>query len=138
MVASRVKKNIFFTQIVFTQTIPYFRLGIFEERLIIDVNYYLQSLLIQPSFKHIPLLMCCLKNQANSKSISMKNASPKHIQLSVGQSTRPLAKTTEQSIQVNPWVNKALTQKKASTSNLQSSQMVEVHFAFSKSILNKR
>lgn len=68
----------------------------------------------------------------------MKNASPKHIQLSVGQSSRPLAKTTEQPIQVNHWVNKALTQKKATTTNLQSSQMVEVHFAFSKSILNKR
>ncbi|MGH1336474.1 MAG: hypothetical protein ACRBFS_10130 [Aureispira sp.] len=68
----------------------------------------------------------------------MKNMSPKSIQLTVNQCNRPFAKTVNQPIQVNSWVNTALAKRQVGTTNRNSSQMVEVHFAFSKSILNRR
>jgi hypothetical protein len=68
----------------------------------------------------------------------MKNKSPNSIQLSLGQTKRSFAESTERPVQVNSWVNTALTKKQASTEQRGSSQMVEVHFAFSKSILNRR
>lgn len=68
----------------------------------------------------------------------MKKTSPSTIQLTLSQSKRPFAAPTKRPIQVNSWVNTALSKRQASSSNHDSSQMVEVHFAFSKSILNKR
>lgn len=68
----------------------------------------------------------------------MKNQSPSSIQLTLSQSQRPLALAKERPIQVNSWVNTALAKRTASKSQRSPSQMVEVHFAFSKSILRKR
>lgn len=68
----------------------------------------------------------------------MKNMSPNNIQLSVGQNKRPFVAPKPCTIQVNSWVNKALSKTQINTSKSGPSQMVEVHFAFSKSILNRR
>lgn len=68
----------------------------------------------------------------------MKNKSLNSIQLTLGQSKPPLAKSTERPIQVNSWVNTALAKKREKSTTKGPSHMVEVHFAFSKSILNRR
>lgn len=68
----------------------------------------------------------------------MKDKSLNSIQLTIGQSKPPSAKSVERPIQVNSWVNTALAKKQEKSSHNGPSQMVEVHFAFSKSILNRR
>jgi hypothetical protein len=68
----------------------------------------------------------------------MKNKSPNNIQLSIGQSKRPFVESKPRTVQVNSWVNTALAKTQISTSKSGPCQMVEVHFAFSKSILNRR
>ncbi|MFK7797607.1 MAG: hypothetical protein AB8E82_09145 [Aureispira sp.] len=68
----------------------------------------------------------------------MKNKSPRKIQLSVVQNKRPFVESKPCTIQVNSWVNTALTKVPTNTSKSSPSQMVEVHFAFSKSIMNRR
>ena len=70
----------------------------------------------------------------------MKNNSPSTVQVDVQQSSTSRTERKASAFSVNDWVKKALSSKrnKGYTSQNGASQHVEVHFAFSKSILKKR
>lgn len=68
----------------------------------------------------------------------MKNKSTTNVQLTIGQNKLSSINCAAPTVQVNSWVNTALAKKDIDYNKSASSQMVKVHFAFSKSILNKR
>lgn len=70
----------------------------------------------------------------------MKNNSPSTVQVDVNQTSTTGKAHKSSAFSVNDWVKKALSAKKNKDipSSKGASQHVEVHFAFSKSILKKR
>ncbi len=69
----------------------------------------------------------------------MKNNSPSTVQVEVSQPSTGRKARKASAFSVNDWVKKALSAKKNNTTTKRGpSQHVEVHFAFSKSILKKR
>ena len=71
----------------------------------------------------------------------MKNNSPSRVQVDVKQTSMQPQTHKKSAFSVNEWVKKALTAKKNKGYTAEkgtSQQHVEVHFAFSKSILNKK
>lgn len=74
------------------------------------------------------------------KLVPMKNTSPSTIQVEVSQPTTNRKACNVGAFFVNDWVKKALSSKKDKTPTTHEgpSQHLEVHFAFSKSILKKR